>query len=308
MKRIDYIDNAKGLLILLMVIAHIFQKGYLHDIIYTFHMPAFFIINGLLFNYSSSIKKSLFDFTKSRMYNLLVPFCFFEILGMFVQMFVYGILLNPIGYIYGLVTLTYYNDPCWFLVATFGANILFFLLQKLNNKFCIWLMTIVICMCSYFSTSILSDFRRMGIALAFMTFGYYAADYLKTNNRIFFILALLATIIIAFVNGDTSFVAFDFGNPIFYLIGAVSGTYVILCVAKKINFRPLKYWGENSLVIMATHWLIIMIVHKYVGTTNLSYTNGTITLILVIMSEFLIIYIFNKCIPFLIGKKINNIK
>lgn len=52
------LDIAKGILILLMVIGHSGAPDWLVSMIYTFHMPCFFIISGLLFSkkYLSSIK------------------------------------------------------------------------------------------------------------------------------------------------------------------------------------------------------------------------------------------------------------
>ena len=59
-KRITYFDVAKVLLIILVVLGHIliilnprYDKLFFSAIqafIYTFHMPAFFIIHGTLFN------------------------------------------------------------------------------------------------------------------------------------------------------------------------------------------------------------------------------------------------------------------
>ena len=46
--RLDYIDRAKGILIILVVIGHIWQSGPVFNTIYVFHMPAFFVISGLL--------------------------------------------------------------------------------------------------------------------------------------------------------------------------------------------------------------------------------------------------------------------
>ena len=45
--RLDYLDKAKGILIILVVIGHIWQSGPVFNIIYAFHMPAFFFISGL---------------------------------------------------------------------------------------------------------------------------------------------------------------------------------------------------------------------------------------------------------------------
>ena len=51
-KRIGYIDIAKGLGILIIVLAHNDLAGYhptLHKFIYSFHIPLFFFLSGMFF-------------------------------------------------------------------------------------------------------------------------------------------------------------------------------------------------------------------------------------------------------------------
>ena len=54
--RIDSLDICKGILIILVVVGHAIEivdpahKSYFIKLIYSFHMPAFFIISGFLFN------------------------------------------------------------------------------------------------------------------------------------------------------------------------------------------------------------------------------------------------------------------
>lgn len=58
--RIEYVDYAKAFLIILVVLGHelnyanpaysIIPYAFLHGFINSFHMPAFFIITGILFN------------------------------------------------------------------------------------------------------------------------------------------------------------------------------------------------------------------------------------------------------------------
>ncbi len=86
-KRIQEIDMAKGLLILLMVAFHLglFNAKYPHacQIVYAFHMSGFLLISGYLFSVNKEPKK----FLKS-IYGIVVPYIAFEIvyllgLGMF---------------------------------------------------------------------------------------------------------------------------------------------------------------------------------------------------------------------------------
>lgn len=48
--RYDFLDVAKGIGILLVVIAHINYTPSLITIIYSFHMPIFFFFSGMVFN------------------------------------------------------------------------------------------------------------------------------------------------------------------------------------------------------------------------------------------------------------------
>lgn len=50
-KRDPALDAAKGLLILTVVFAHCFTEGTLHDFIFSFHMPAFFVLAGITASY-----------------------------------------------------------------------------------------------------------------------------------------------------------------------------------------------------------------------------------------------------------------
>ena len=52
-KRVQYIENAKGIGILLVVLGHNDMNAYhptLHRFIYAFHMPLFFFLSGIFFN------------------------------------------------------------------------------------------------------------------------------------------------------------------------------------------------------------------------------------------------------------------
>lgn len=50
-KRLDYLDVAKGIGILLVILGHcqLGRIGRAHSLIYSFHMPLFFFISGVCF-------------------------------------------------------------------------------------------------------------------------------------------------------------------------------------------------------------------------------------------------------------------
>ena len=74
MKREKYMDIAKGIAAILVIIGHCnYTNKYMLAWLYTFHMPLFFIING--FFISSSVERySLKEYTKKKAKSLLIPY------------------------------------------------------------------------------------------------------------------------------------------------------------------------------------------------------------------------------------------
>lgn len=89
-KRLDYIDKAKGTLIILVVIGHILQSGPVFNVIYSFHMPAFFVISGILMSVTRSYEKRFGGFLVSRLFSLGIPL----IIGSIAAIFAAGLFLD----------------------------------------------------------------------------------------------------------------------------------------------------------------------------------------------------------------------
>ena len=88
-----------------------------------------------------------------------------------------------------------------------------------------------------------------------------------------------------------------FGNPFFYLLGAVSGTYMViaLCRLNKPLLNKLNFWGRNSLVVMGTHTLIIWNLWNKILTESIpSWFGSCVMLLIVLIFEVMLIYIFCK--------------
>lgn len=77
-KRLTWVDAAKGLLMIFVVIGHFpvkLDEPYI-TFIYWFHMPAFFIISGLFFKPVLQGER-IFPVVKKRFMQLMVPYIFF---------------------------------------------------------------------------------------------------------------------------------------------------------------------------------------------------------------------------------------
>ena len=110
-RRLEYLDIAKGILIIMMLIGHTWDSGPVHYFVYSFHMPAFFLISGMLFHYGSSADKPIWKVILHKARLLLIPYFCFEIFGITLAVLTEGAYLNIKGYIYQIITLTLTNGP-----------------------------------------------------------------------------------------------------------------------------------------------------------------------------------------------------
>ncbi|MEO8723055.1 MAG: acyltransferase family protein [Sphingobium sp.] len=70
--RLEWVDAAKGLGIILVVIAHVWTRGFVRDFIYSFHMPLFFLLSGYM-----SKPRPMGDFLFKQLRAMAVPYVAF---------------------------------------------------------------------------------------------------------------------------------------------------------------------------------------------------------------------------------------
>ena len=134
MNRIDYLDIAKGIGIILVYIGHCYigeRTQTLSNVIYwiySFHMPFFFFVSGMLF---SSKKKKFRVFIWNKSISLLIPYVFFSILNWpLLKIFVHSpgnVLLDGWG-----------QNPLWFIPVLYMLEVLhYFILFDKRWKRCL---------------------------------------------------------------------------------------------------------------------------------------------------------------------------
>lgn len=137
-KRIVFIDIAKGIGILLVVLAHNglqLVSPFLHQVIYAFHMPLFFFLSGMFFNPEISFRELL----KKRFNSLLLPYFFTIFLIYFFEIFL-GKMGLPVAW--GRIVKSFYGNgffldwvAMWFLPALFVMNLVAFGFYRLFERF-----------------------------------------------------------------------------------------------------------------------------------------------------------------------------
>ena len=316
-ERLDYIDKAKGLLIILAVIGHIWQAGCLHNIIYAFHMPAFFVISGILLSYTKSYEKSYAQFVLSRIYSFGIPFIFIELLGCCTDIIRHGITLNIKGYLYNTLTLNY-NDPnLWFIADLFLVEIIFVLAKKIiKEDKAMWIFCLILLLISavvhvennYISTLIGSFWYYF-----FFNAGFYGKELLTKKNVLAIVGSAIVVIAVAMIYGKRSSGTLSIENLAF-IISGLCGTYLMLQIGKLdilafLN-RILTESGKNTIIIYGTHHIIYATAGVMMGITDYKTTpilEGIILCVVVAIAEIPIIYIINRWLPFLAGKPFKKI-
>ena len=76
--RLDYIDIAKAIGMFAIIWGHILLHGWSNLFVYSFHIPLFFFLSGMVFN--GAKYDSLWQLVKRRVKTLLLPYLLFSVL------------------------------------------------------------------------------------------------------------------------------------------------------------------------------------------------------------------------------------
>lgn len=314
-ERLTYLDVAKGIGILLVVIGHVYAFNrqivdrFFVIWLYSFHMPLFFIISGMLIAYKD--EKDIWKFVKKRIKGILIPYVFFSIFSIIVfaivndfsrEVFVQNVKATICGV--GI-------DTLWFLPALFFGEVIFFALRNLlKNKYVICIISAIIYTLGNFMMKdyglICLFLGRICIAVGFIMIGNYTMNLIRKRNMPWYGLIVIAilSVILSKINGLVDLNNLVFNNHILYLINSLIGTYLILEISKLIDIDEITYWGRNTLIVMATHLNIIYILfNKILGIHSFGYVTGMIVFVLLLAVERIIIYVVNRYMPFLMGRK-----
>jgi acyltransferase len=278
-QRINWVDIAKGLGIILVVVGHT-KFGYV-DFIYSFHMPLFFIISGLLFT-SSKCRVSFKDFLADRFKRLIIPYfasciffyTFWVLLGRhFGENAEKNVpVLKPLlGMLYanGINDWLIFNVPLWFLPCLFVAELIFFISLKLykNNNGMLATAVLVITISGYFISRVLFLPWGADIALVsqlFIFIGYQIRDknlYTRvTINQVVALVVFLAVMLLIsyYINGRVDMNGRIYKNFLLFYMGGVSGSILIFVLSRTIGlYQKISVFftncGKETLIILFFH-------------------------------------------------------
>lgn len=306
-QRIDYLDIAKGIGILLMVSAHIYDNDPYQIAVYSFHMPLFILISGFLLGKSKNADKPFGAFFASKFKGLMVPYIITEICVLPLFYFKQGCQPADLKWIITDSLFLYYTrgSATWFLLSLFLSEVIFWLLRKCFQDMkllaAICILLYILSACGYSGNHIATIVLRSLHGIFFLFVGYSVAHMGKERKLSTAQLGLL-TIIYCFAtlfNGKVAMVNSNYGNLALYTYTSLVGSYLVLLISKwlanhsalsKIN-GFIKYWGRNSLHVVCAHLILLRYgIDWYFGTgPHYPFFTGSLIFGFVLLCEFLLI-------------------
>ncbi len=271
-KRIEFIDLAKGVCILLVVITHC-GISLSYPGLQTMRMPLYFILSGLFFkDYGGFVQ-----FVVKKTNRILLPFLFFYLLGYVVF---YILLYSTTGFLKtdanGILDVftqrQYFNGPIWFLLCLFWSNVMFCAIS-INVK-SEWLRAVSVLFLGMLGIILgLKDLVLPCMldvsmtALPFFYFGYilkktpllYKNKFDKYN--ILFAAVLYGVAFFFSIWSESAYIGFHtnhiVGNLLAIYIISITSVMAVLYLCKIIRHLPfLSYFGRYSIIPLCMHHLI----------------------------------------------------
>ncbi|WP_340820846.1 acyltransferase family protein [Methanolobus sp. WCC4] len=333
MKHVDWIDTAKGIGILLVVVGHAPINTKITRIIFAFHMPFFFFISGYLFNYQK-YKGHIKQFTFNKTKRLIIPYFFTNLFILSTLVLISCIrttsinfelfsIENFIGIIYGngapLFPATTYTNwicvPSWFLVCLFCSNILlYFILTVYENKstFLSYSLILFFILTGWKISEYI--FLPWGIDIAFVSMIFVCSGYfVRTNNIIdirednfnAYIFAFICILFIIIVSGSgrVDMNLRKYPNFFLFIMGGLLGTYITVELAKMINKNKtiisnfFNYLGKYSIIILLYHLFatktFLVFMESFISFPDIIY-NGYLYATIMLIISILTVILINK--------------
>lgn len=269
-QRIEWLDVAKGIAILLMVAGHTTIPKPVSNFIWAFHMPLFFIASGWCTRWGGQFGEFLVKKTKT----LLMPFA------------IYTAIVLPLNC---LIDVTSFNEwlikgwggvALWFIPVLFLALILAKVIMTMSRKVyrSIALAVVLALGIALHKLNVGHNWTLSSIpyATCLIVLGSYAKKYtwVINNPRWWWVVTtfILTAAISHFWRLD---IAWNLILPVVPLtIGAVSGTFMVSCISSyickysRLLTKVLSSIGKETYLILAFSQIIIGLMLHYTNWSS----------------------------------------
>lgn len=260
--RLEWIDLAKGLCMMLVVWSHVyllFQNEHLigwniyNQMGFYFRMPLYFLLSGLFFKtYASPLV-----FLKKKVNNLLIPYLVFWLL----------LAITPLKF-----------STIWFLGCLFWLSLIFYVLQwaARGEKWIVYVACVILGLVGYYY-QIGPQWTHWGTAFAALPFfciGYHlrnSTTFLESKSNVVrdIVVAILLFVILYLVvkrngKGTISYILNIYNVQFLAMyVGGLIGIFGVLLTARLVKRLPVvSYIGRYSIIVLVFHYPLLALIPK----------------------------------------------
>lgn len=302
-QRIDYIDLAKGILIIMVVFFHAGSCGIAGKYINYMFMPAFFLLAGIFFKDYGGMRNTMLRKADKQ----LVPTLFFTALYVVLGCVLYfgthkSYLLG--GVLYGAAQLRPIF-AMWFLVCLFVMNFLFYVIRRSFKKSQILqALAVIVLAGGGYGLSACNIKLPFYLDTALTNLPFFYIGYLLRETPLLYrhrwdkfcipaALALIAlgVVIRNMVVGTPAFIYNEYPNGILPVVYVVSLLLILgmLLLCKAIGRLPIvSYMGRYSIIILGVHQAILLLIGFGFDPVGLGDQKFLIAVVTTVVSALLI--------------------
>jgi len=282
-RQIDYVDIMKAIGIVLVVVGH--SPGlneYAKITIYSFHMPLFFFISGLLLS-NEKLGLKITDYFISQIRALGIPYLFFWFVSYLYWLPTHTLSASapeyigipwwgPIeGMLIGNGDTLYVNVVLWFFTCLFVTSMVFFVARKLFS-YAVLLVTLNI-LAFIFTIYYSRSWPRApwGLDNAIVAIAFFSAGHAFRQFKLVFLgnvsrrvaiplglILFLLMLFLARINGEVDLNTMVFGNyKILYFLNGYLGIFSLYLFSVGLANNLITKWlSRNTIIIFPVHLLM----------------------------------------------------
>lgn len=325
-KRIQFIDIAKGITILIIALTHTYGNsgGFAIEVFSIFKVPTFFLLSGLFFKTYDSYKV----FAKKKINQLVVPLIFaFLIFSLPWTLFMEwyfddSTFLRDVFLVHGTNKLNFGLAPgAWFVLCLLIIQILYYIVHVISRENSGIISVVVISagllgyIINVYDISLPFWIDTAITSLPFFTLGVFLGrhgDIMRPNMTLkqwkLFLISFLILLLSIYKLGDgIIFYAINRYNVSILLLfgGGVAGAFAILLLSKMIGeFSPLSFVGRYSLIVLLTHQMYLFLLRNLAYQMQLPQDSNLLSALLfvvVILLEIPTIFFCKKYMSWAFG-------
>lgn len=281
-KRVAWIDTAKGILIILVILGHSDVSNLTRYIINSFDMGAFFMLSGMTVNYETRYG----EFLKKRIKGILIPYILFSLIFIIYQIFriiimdggsvtLGGGLLSVIIPVSGRQTMSVYG--LWFLPCLFLSELVVYWIFRAQKRgifggIMLYMVALALCILIGNITREVSVINIVPIAVFFLMLGKQFKDYNSWKDQklvvgLISLMVFLGAVWInrAYVDAFVDLSSMTLGMWPLYLISCCAGGLTLFLLSMLMEkVTPIRKIGGDSLYYYGLHYEALGVVTKFV--------------------------------------------